>query len=160
MTKHLIAASSIVLLMACVTPYRLVYSNGFSFSNYDYLVIAKPDPSSTSTSLYGMDIEFANMMSRYNMKVLGDKEFQSLPQEQKKRTLFARMSMVSTSARANLLSVSFDDAESGRTVASITEKAQGDMFNADERTRAFESLSNAILQAMERDKGLKVQDQK
>ena len=160
MNRRHFAVASLVFLVACSDPYRLVYSNGFSFSNYDFLVISKPDPTVTATSLYGMDIEFANMMSRYNMKVVGDKEFQTLTPEQKQRTLFARMSMTSSSKKDNLISVSFDDAISGKTVASVTGRAKGDMFDASDRTKAFESVSNAIVQAMERDKGLRVQDQK
>ena len=124
----------VLLVVGCAAPpYRLVYSGGFSFARYDLIVIYKPDEKS-STSLYGMDIELANMLTRYNMKIIGDKEYQSLPQEQKLKTLIARMSLIASSAKVNLISISFDDAVSGKTVASVTAKAKGDMFDVSDRT--------------------------
>jgi hypothetical protein len=132
----------------------LVYSSGFSFANYDYVVVDKLDGRG-STSLYGMDVEFANMLSRYNMKVIGNKEYGTLPLEVQKRTLNARMS-VSASNKRILLSVSFDDAVTGRTGSSITTYGHGDIFNANARMGAFEAASSTIILALQRDKGLQI----
>lgn len=157
MKSSIVFPCAVFLFVACTPPYRMVYSSGFSFARYDFLVVSKPDEKS-STPLYGLDIEFANMMTRYNMKVIGDKEYSSLTQEQKQQTLIARMSVIASSKKENLISISFDDSVSGKTVASITAKAKGDMFDASDRTKAFESVSNALLQALQRDKGLTVSD--
>lgn len=157
MKSSLIFPCALLLVAGCTPPYRMVYSSGFSFARYNFLVVSKPDEKS-STTLYGLDIEFANMMTRYNMKVIGDKEYQSLTSEQKQQTLIARMSVIASSKKENLISISFDDSVSGKTVASITAKAKGDMFDASDRTKAFESVSDALLQAMQRDKGLTVSD--
>jgi hypothetical protein len=137
----------------------LVYSSGFSFANYDYVVIGQSDGRDTNTSLYGMDVEFANMMSRYNMKVIGNKEFAQLPAEVQKRTLFARMS-VSASNKRILLAVSFDDALTGRTGSSITTYTKGNIFKADKREEAFQSASDTIVSALQRDKGLQITEAK
>lgn len=150
----------VVALFGCSETYRLVYSNGFSFRNYDYIVVSKPDANATSTTLYGLDIEFANMMSRYNMNIVGDREYQGLSKEKQARTLLARLSLISTGSNANLISVSLDDGPSGKTVASITAKAKGDMFSAKDRTKALEAVSKALIQSLERDKGLTVTDSK
>ncbi len=136
-------------------PSRLVYSAGFSFANYDYVVISKPDPHETSTALYGMDIDFANLLSRYNMRVIGDKEYETLPEDKKRRTLNVRLALIATEKRS-LLSVSFDDAVSGKTGSSITTQAKGDIFNLEDRTRAFEAASETIIRALEKDKSLVV----
>lgn len=121
--------------------------------------MGKPEEK-TAPSLYGMDIELANMLTRYNMKIIGDKEYQTLTPSQKDRTLLARMSLVATSKKENLISISFDDAVSGKTVASVTAKAKGDMFDVSDRTKAMESVSDALIQALQRDKGLSVMDSK
>jgi hypothetical protein len=52
--------------------------------------------------------------------------------------------------------VVFDDAVSGRTVASISQDAKGDMLDEDERTRALKSLTNVVIQAIQKDKGLTI----
>ena len=149
---------AVLLVSGCSETYRLVYSNGFSFRNYDYIVVSKPDASSTATSLYGMDIEFANMMSRYNMNIIGDKEYAGISSAKQARTLVARLSLISTGSKANLISVSLDDAPSGKTVASITAKAKGDMFSQKDRTKALEAVSHALIRSLEQDKGLTVSD--
>lgn len=146
----------VVSLGGCRTqPNRLVYSSGFSFANYDFLVIGQPDGQATSTTLYGMDIEFGNLMSRYNMKVIGNKEYERLPLEQQRRTLFVRLSIVATGNNL-LMSVSFDDAVTGRTGSSITSQSKGNVFNTKQRTRAFEMLSGTIIKALVTEKRLTV----
>lgn len=144
---------------ACSTtsPNRLVYSSGFSFANYDYVVIAKPDAGNTHTSLYGMDVEFANLMSRYNMKVLGQSEYASLSDSNRLRTLFARMAATASDDYITL-SVSFDDAVSGRTGASITGSAEGDIFEYGDRSEVFESVSETVIRALKSDKQLQIAD--
>jgi hypothetical protein len=159
MKKFLTGLALMLIIAGCATPNRLVYSSGFSFSNYDYLVIAKPDGRDTNTTLYGMDVEFANLMSRYNMKVIGDKEYDKLPIDIQRRTLYARMSVAATNKKI-LFSVSFDDAVTGRTGSSITTFADGDVFDADARTKAFEAMSETIIKALQQDKGLKITDDK
>lgn len=133
----------------------MVYSSGFSFANYDYVVIGKSEGGNTNTTLYGMDVEFANLMSRFNMRVIGDKEYGTLSPEVQKRTLNARMSVNATGNRI-VLSISFDDAVSGRTGASITNHTDGDIFDVDDRVVAFESASETMIMAIEKDKGLKI----
>jgi hypothetical protein len=147
------------VLVGCATPNRLVYSSGFSFANYDYVVIAKSDGRDTTTSLYGMDVEFANLISRYNMKVIGDKEYDKLPLSIQKRTLNARMSVTASNKRI-LLAVSFDDAITGRTGSSITALTRGDIFDLDDRTKTFEAASETIVKALRQDKGLQITDEK
>jgi hypothetical protein len=156
----LLVGSTLVLSgCAASNTYRMVYSAGFSFANYNFLIVAKPVEK--NQALYGMDIEFANLMSRYSWKVIGDNEFRDLTPEQKQQTLFARLAVISSSDKdQSLLSVSFDDAVTGKTVASVTTESKVDMFNAGERTEAFESLSNAIVKALQRDKGLTVTETK
>ena len=66
------------------------------------------------------------------------------------------MAMVASSKNDNLISVSFDDLVSGKTVASISARAKGDMFDPGARTKAIESISKPIIKAIERDKGIKI----
>jgi hypothetical protein len=158
MNRFLIGLALAIGITACATPNRLVYSSGFSFANYDYVIVAKPSATDTTTALYGMDIEFANLISRYNMKILGEKEYNTLPQDVQKRTLLARMSL-SANRKKILFTVTFDDAVTGRTGSSITSITEGDIFNLDTRTEAFEAISKTIIKALKQDKGLKIQDE-
>jgi hypothetical protein len=157
--KTIMLAIIAVMIPACATPNRLVYSSGFSFANYDFVVIGKPDGNATSTTLYGMDVEFANLLSRYNFKVIGDKQLIDMPLEQRKRTLFARVSMAAAQKRI-VFSVSFDDSVTGKTGSSITTYTKGDIFETKYRDRAFESASVTIIRALQADKGLIVMDDK
>jgi len=158
MKSLLLAAVLTVSLTACAsTPSTLVYSAGFSFANYDYVVVSKPDGDNTTTALYGMDVEFANLMSRYNMKVVGTKELSQMPLDQQRRTLYARISLSASNKRI-LLSVSFDDAVTGRTGSSITTYTKGNLFKVDDRTELFEDASELIVKAMEKDRGLQIAD--
>ena len=137
----------------------MVYSSGFSFANYDSVVIAKPTGEG-STVLYGMDVEFSNLMSRYNMKVIGDREYDALPLPQQLRSVFARISVSSVNKKWSVLSVTFDDAVTGRTGASITAQAKVDLFDAKERSELFEKAAISVVEVLERDKGLIITDSK
>ena len=155
MTRIKLIASAILCLalLACAAPSTLVYSSGFSFGNYDYVVVSKPDGRDTSSNLYGMDVEFANLMTRYDMKVVGDREFTAMPLREQRRTLIARMSFSASNNRI-LLSISFDDAVTGRTESSMTTYTKGKLFNVNARTEAFEHASDLIVRAMQNDRGL------
>jgi hypothetical protein len=158
--KRLMAPLLIAILaVSCAVPGTLVYSSGFSFANYDYVVISKMDGPNSSTALYGMDVEFANLMSRYGMKVVGDRELSQMPATVQSRSLFARMSLSASNKRI-LLAVSFDDVVTGKTGSSITTYTKGNLFNVDARTKAFEAASNLIVQALQKDKGLIITTEK
>ena len=145
--------TALMAFVGCATPNRIVYSSGFSFANYDFIMITKPDPQSTTTALYGMDVEVANLMSGYNIRVVGDKEYEKLPNETQKRTLIARIAMT-TGGKKIMLTASFDDAVSGKTGASITTYTDGDIFDPKARTEVFEKASETIVKALQQDKGL------
>lgn len=144
---------------ACATPNRLVYSSGFSFANYDYVFLAKPEGANANTALYGFDVEFGNILSSYNMRLVGDKQYATMPPAQQQRTLFARMAVAGEDERI-VFSVSFDDATSGRTGASVTSSTKGELFEEDDRREAFESVSNTVIKALQQDKALVVSSHK
>ena len=144
-------------LSGCSSPYRLVYASDFSFANFDYVVVGKP-AGDGHAALFGLDIDFANLMGRCNIKVIGDKELAALSPEAQARTLLARLSLV-TSDDDSLITVSFDEVTTGKTVASITGEAEGDMLDSEDRQEAFEAVSQAIVRAIQRDKGLIVTDE-
>jgi hypothetical protein len=154
---NVVALVTAVALTACATkpPSLLVYSSGFSFANYDFVIVGKPDGANTSTSLYGMDVEFANLMSRYNMKVIGDKEFAKLGPADQRRTLHSRMALIA-SQRVVQMSVSFDDVISGRTGASITAERKGVISNLAVRNKTFAAVAKEITAAIARDKNLQL----
>lgn len=155
---RLITLVVITLLMAACAQQRTVYGNGFSFANYDYVVVAKPGDE-RPTSLYGMDVEFANLVSRYNMRVIGSREYSQLQLAQQQRTLFARMAL-SASDKNVVVSISFDDALTDRTMASFTANKRGDIYDNDDRGKVFEQVSKPIIKALESEKGLTVRDSK
>lgn len=154
MLRKLTTVFLLALAVGCASPDRIVYSSGFSFANYDFVMIAKPDGPG-ATTLYGMDVEVANLLSKYNMNIVGDKEFLTLPTEKQKRTLLARMSL-SASDDNIVMTVTFDDAVSGRTGASVTGGAEGDIFDGDDRGDAFEAVSHMLIKALAQDKGLTI----
>jgi hypothetical protein len=140
-------------LTACASSNRLVYSNGFSFGNYDAVVIAKP--AGPGDALFGMDVEFGNLLGEYDMRLVGDKEYETLPADAKARTLVVHVGY-SASDKRSLLSITFDDAATGKTVATVTAIAKGDMLDPDDRKDALENVSKAIVAAIAHDKGLSV----
>ncbi len=157
--KKLAALIAVLVTAGCSTPSQLVYSSGFSFSPYDYVVVAKPDSRATSPSLYGMDVELANLLSRYNFKVVGDNEYSSFSPENKAKTLAARLAINASDKRINM-SVSFDDLVSGRTGASVTTYTKGKIFKLADRTKAFDNAAKEIVAAFEHDKGLTITEKK
>ena len=147
---------SVIFVSGCSTaPSRMVYSSGFSFNNYDFVVIGKPNGAESSTSLYGMDVELSNLLESYNFKVIGGKQFKTFDLDKQKEVLFASMSLSASNDRI-VMTVSFDDAVTGKTGASITKYTDGDIFDTDERTEAFEGVSERLIRAIERDKALNV----
>ena len=142
---------TLALLAGCSSPHKLTYSSGFSFANYDSIVIERPD--AADGAVFGLDIEFANLFSRYGMKVLGQKEYEALPAEAKARTLVAHLEHI-TGKERGLFSILFDDASTGKTLASVSGEAEGNMLDRDDRTEAFETISEALAEAIEKDRGL------
>lgn len=157
MNKVILLAVLCVLTACGAAPTRLVYSSGFSFANYDYVIIGRPDGQSASTSLYGMDVEFANLLSKYNMNVVGEKEYARMAHDDQKRTLIARMAISANDDRI-VSTVSFDDAVSGRTGSSVTGFTEGDIFDTKDREDAFRSVADTVSKALQRDKNLQITD--
>ena len=150
------AALTLVLAsVGCTPPTSMVYSAGFSFSKYDFLVFSKPSGGQT-TALYGMDVEVANLMARYNMKIVGDREFTTLSQADKDKTLIVRFAISTFNKSENLITISFDDAISGKTVANLTTQAKGNLFKPADRTNALEIVSKPLTEALSNEKGLQV----
>lgn len=142
-----------LFLFACASNETVVYSNGFSFANYDYVVIERD----TNSAIYGMDLEFGNMIGAYNMAVVGSKEIENLPYEAKKRTLGVQLSVSGSSERI-MLGISFQDFITGRTVATIGSTEKGDLFDRDDRTEIFDLVTGTVVAAIKRDKQLNVEN--
>ena len=141
-----------LFLIGCASNETVVYSNGFSFVNYDYVVIERD----TNSAIYGMDLEFGNMIGAYNMAVIGSKEIENLPYDARKRTLGVQLSVSGSSERI-MLGISFQDFITGRTVATIGSTEKGDLFDRDDRTEIFDLVTSTVIGAIKRDKQLNVQ---
>ncbi len=154
---HFFMAAALVgssAIQGCASDNRMVYGSGFSFANYDYMVIAKPGEPH-STTLYGLDVDFANLMTKYGFKVIGDHDASNLSPEQKLKTLQARLSLTATDDHI-VVTESFDELISDRTVASVTGGGKGDIISANKRGKAFENTNNILIKAIVQDKGLTV----
>ena len=150
-----IVLSLLVGGVSCAPPSMLVYSAGFTFSKYDYLVFGK-SAEGQSTALYGMDVEVANLMARYNMKIIGDKEYPSMSHEDQAKTLFVRFAVANYNKKISLITISFDDAVSGKTAANVTSQAKGNLIDPSDRAKALETVSRPLIEALTHEKGLKV----
>lgn len=153
--KRILTCTALITLAACHDDAMLVYSSGFTFSKYEYVIVAKPDGQATSPALYGLDVELANLLTRYNMKVIGDKEYGGLSADDRAKTLLARMAL-NASKKKLVITVSFDDMVTGRTGASVTTYADGDIFDSDSRTSAFNDAAGEIVKAVQHDQGLQI----
>ena len=138
-----------LLLGGCASQDTVVYSDGFSFANYDYIIVKQGNHS----GVYGMDLQLANLVGRHNMHVLGDKEYENLPYDGKKRTLGAQLSVEGDEDRI-LLGLSLQDFLSGRTVATVGIAEKADLFDKADRDSAFQDLAEAVVGAIQRDRQL------
>lgn len=156
--RNILLASVVLpfVVAACATQNMLVYSSGFNFAKYQNIVVAKPDGQNTGAALYGLDVELANLLTRYNMKIIGNNQYPALSPLERSKTLFARMSLEAVGKKRIILTVSFDDMVTGVTGASITTYAKGDLWDLDSRTEVFQDASQEIVNAIQHDKGLTV----
>ena len=136
---------------------RYVTSRGFSFQNYDYIVVNKPLTTHTTLSLYGMDLEFANYLASYNFNIVGYKEYDTLSPQQQQRTLEMRTQVAATH-KDSALTVSFDDAVTGRTMASFTETGAGDISKFKAREKIVQKVMKKMTEVFVADRGLVVDD--
>ncbi len=136
---------------------QFVYSSGFSFSNYQYVIVEKPGGHTTSTDMYGLDVELADVLTRHNMKVIDDEGYELLSPGEKKSTLLARMGVAATNDKL-VITVSFDDMLTGHVGATVTTYADGNLFKSKERKRALDHAAKEIVKAFQHDKGLKTSD--
>jgi hypothetical protein len=155
MTRQLAALLLCSALAGCSSTANLAYTAGFSFANVDAVAIASPANGSDS-ALYGLDILLHNALVRCHLQVLGEKDLEALPSEARARALVARLGLV-TNGKRRLISLAFDGAASGKTVASLTVEARGDMLDAGDRADAFEPIEEALVDAVERDKGVELE---
>lgn len=100
-----------------------------------------------------MDIEFGNLMARNNMNVIGERQFEQMPDAERRKTLLARLALAASHKR-NLLSVSFDDMSTGKTVATISRQGKGDLLDEDKRTEALETVADVVVRQIQREKGI------
>lgn len=150
--NKLLLAVVVVLVSACGSGSRVISGSEFSFGNYEYVVIAKPT-AETGGVLYGMDVELANLMSRYGFKVIGDKEYAALAADQQGRSLLARMSVSAIDKKHAVLSISFDDAVTGKVGAAATASDKANLYDAGDRSDLFEEAAESIIKRLEREKG-------
>ena len=136
-----------VLLLACAGNETVVYSNGFSFANYKYVVIDRDD----NSAAYGLDIQFGNAIADYHLAVVGSKEYDNLPYAQKKQVLGARVSVSGDSDRI-VMGIAFQDYLSGRTVASMGTSEKGDLFDKGDREDVFMIVFRSIALAINADR--------
>ena len=151
-----LAALALLLLAACSSTPQLTTSSGFSFASFDSVVIAKP-ATATDATLFGLDVDMANALGRYGLKVIGDRELEGLKDDARARTLVVRLALKG-SGEKHVVTISFDSAATGRTEATITAEAEGNLFDADSRREAFEELRHAVLSRVARDKGLEYEE--
>lgn len=136
-----------VLLLACAGNETVVYSNGFSFANYKYVVIDRDD----NSAAYGLDIRFGNAIADYHLAVVGSKEYDNLPYAQKKQVLGARVSVSGDSDRI-VMGIAFQDYLSGRTVASMGTSEKGDLFDKGDREDVFMVVFRSVALAINADR--------
>ncbi len=136
---------------------QFVYSSGFSFSNYQYVIVEKPGGHTTSTDTYGLDVELADVLTRHNMKVIDDGGYELLSQGEKNKTLLARMGVAATNDKL-VITVSFDDMLTGHAGATVTTYADGNLFKSKERKQALDDAAKEIVKAFQHDKGPKTSD--
>jgi len=55
-----------------------------------------------------------------------------------------------------MITISFDDANSGKTVATLTAESDGDLLDPDDRSKTLTGLTKPLAEALTREKGLKV----
>jgi hypothetical protein len=144
-------------LAGCSAETRLASAGGFSFADYGSVVIAKPDAHSTHASHYGLEVELANRLARYGLDALGEKSFADLSPEAQRRVLFLRMHVTGSDGKI-IISASFDEAVTGRTVCSLTASDEGDVLDVADQREVFQSLSDEVIEKLARDKGLEVTD--
>jgi hypothetical protein len=147
----------LIVVAGCSSPTRFVSASDFSFANYDYVVVAKPLPDAAATSIYGMDVDLANLLTWHNMKVIGDVECEALSADRKARALHARIA-VTASRRVILVTISFDDVVTGQAKASVTSRTRGSIARADHRADAFGTAADRLIWAIQTDRGTRVVD--
>jgi hypothetical protein len=151
----IVGVTMLFAIAACSSPENLkVYSSGFSFSKYDYVVVGKPSGDS-SAFLYDMDVRLSNVLTEYGMKVVGNEQYKKMPPADQARTLVARMAMNAGSGRI-VLAVSFDDAVTGKVGASFTTKTDGDIGDPDDRAQVMDLTTKHLKKALQEDKGLNI----
>ena len=156
MSKLLLGLLLGATLAGCSSPPRLTTSSGFSFAQVDTVAVAKAT-AADEAALYGLDIQLGNLLSHCQLHVVGEKDLEALAPEARARALVARLSLV-TSDERRLLSLAFDGAASHKTLASLTVVVRGDLLDARDRRDAFEPLAEAVIAAVERDKGVEIED--
>ncbi len=140
---------SALLIISCtsVSQNKLVESS-FSFKNYDFLVV-----SNSELLLLDIDTEFGDLMQIYSMKALTTQEYEQFSFDNKKRTLFAKISL-DTKGETDLLNILFEDTVTGEAKRNFSGVAEGDMLESEDRSKALQLVSNKIIKALKEDKGL------
>jgi hypothetical protein len=150
-------------ISACSTPTRYVASRGFTFDRYDYIVSGpggggwENKYGGRSQTMFGLDIDINNYLASYNFNIVGYKEYESLTPQQQARTLDFGVS-VASSIEQSVLTVSFNDAVTGRTMASFTQTADGDITDIHTREEILGKVMEKMTEIFSDARGLDVNE--
>lgn len=145
--KNIVLMMWCLWLLGCTSQENIVYAPGFSFADYRYVVLEK----GAASGVYGLDLQMANTFTANRFHVVGDKEVENLPYEDKRRTLGARLTVDSDDDNI-LLGISLQDFITGRTVASVGLAEDGKLHKKKARDQAYAQLAEALTAAINRDR--------
>ena len=142
-----------VLFTACSSS-QSIHTSSFNFVDYEYVYMANP-PEKTS-SFYGLDIKVANLLREHSIKAIGDKEFKTLSDNEKNRTLLMDIDIKSSDDRENIIvTLTLDDDATGKTEIAIISYTQGDIFKMRDGNKAAKNLLHQLQRTIFKNTGIK-----
>lgn len=145
---YLIVLLGALVLSSCSTDKTMI-AKGVDLNKYEYASLVQAKNGYGTTTDIEIEPGIYDAVESTRLQMVGEKRVKELPQEQKEKLVLVKYSATSTPEQS-VLSISFEDYMTGKTVVSCRASNKGSLTRQKDVDRAIRKLGDRIKQVWRR----------
>ena len=145
---YLIVLLGALVLSSCSTDKTMI-AKGVDLNKYEYASLVQAKNGYGTTTDIEIEPGIYDAVESTRLQMVGEKRVKELPQEQKEKLVLVKYSATSTPEQS-VLSISFEDYMTGKTVVSCRASNKGSLTRQNDVDRAIRKLGDRIKQVWRR----------
>lgn len=146
--NYLIVLLGALVLSSCSTDKTMI-AKGVDLNKYEYASLVQAKNGYGTTTDIEIEPGIYDAVESTRLQMVGEKRVKELPQEQKEKLVLVKYSATSTPEQS-VLSISFEDYMTGKTVVSCRASNKGSLTRQKDVDRAIRKLGDRIKQVWRR----------